>query len=131
MLCCDRDGLQRAPFLPLRVGELVAQNARSELVPSWKVALPTSVVRTLEDSENQTELVAELCAGDWDLRNQVEELSAWLREHQCSASGGNLRADVGFSSRRDALGGGPVVTVEMMKAMVSLDMELWLSEYPG
>lgn len=68
----------------------------------------------------------------WRLREQVESLEAWLRDnrHQLDATHEWI-ADIGFCSRKDALGGGPPITRELMEMCLEVNLEIWLSEYPG
>ena len=44
-------------------------------------------------------------------------------------SGFKWIADVGFSPRVDACGGGPILKVELMQKCVDLNIEIYLSEY--
>ena len=57
-------------------------------------------------------------------------LEKWLQRPDLKVTPGDLVADVGFSLRKDAGGGGPVVSCAMMRQMLALDMALYLSEYP-
>eukprot|EP00547_Thalassionema_nitzschioides_P008650 CAMPEP_0194228950 /NCGR_PEP_ID=MMETSP0156-20130528/43638_1 /TAXON_ID=33649 /ORGANISM="Thalassionema nitzschioides, Strain L26-B" /LENGTH=98 /DNA_ID=CAMNT_0038961479 /DNA_START=625 /DNA_END=921 /DNA_ORIENTATION=- len=43
--------------------------------------------------------------------------------------GGEYIADIGFSVRRDATGGGGVLSSQAMKFMRELGMDVWFSEY--
>ncbi|SQH75380.1 conserved protein of unknown function [Shewanella benthica] len=42
---------------------------------------------------------------------------------------GSYVADIGFSPRKGAAGGGAVISTGAMKIMLSIGMELYLSEY--
>lgn len=43
---------------------------------------------------------------------------------------GHYVADIGFAIRKDACGGGAVLSVKSMAIMVKIGMELYFSEYP-
>ena len=74
--------------------------------------------------------VAWLCDGNWRLPDQAEALDAWLAEHSATLKPGRYIADIGFSPRDNALGGGAAISPEMMRTMADLGMALFLSEYP-
>jgi len=73
-----------------------------------------------------------LADGDWNLRTQFEVFESWLK---CDA--GNLKsdemwiADIGFAPREGALGGGPIISLEMMKICLDKQITIYLSEYEG
>lgn len=77
------------------------------------------------------EEVAWLCDSNWRLPDQVSALEAWLNENKATLKTGRYGADVGFSVREDAFGGGAVISPEMMRTMADLGMSLFLSEYPS
>ena len=66
----------------------------------------------------------------WDLRNSLEEFESWIREND-----GKLNdktpwiADIGFSTRQDASGGGPTISVELMRICVRNNVTIHLSEF--
>lgn len=70
-----------------------------------------------------------LCDDNWRLPDQLEAFENWLTKNR-SLPIGVYAADIGFSPRDDAFGGGGVVSISSMEIMVSLGMELYLSEYP-
>ncbi len=76
------------------------------------------------------EEVAWLCDGKWELPEQIHSLQKWLKKNHKKLEKGPYVADIGFSPRPGAAGGGAVLTVEAMKIMAGIDMELFLSEYP-
>lgn len=90
----------------------------------------TCIIRKIVDErfENHAEIEPE----EWRLREQVEALEAWLSEHS-----GELDpeyewvADIGFTVREDAFGGGPPITRKLMQMCVDANLEIYLSEYPG
>lgn len=75
--------------------------------------------------------VALLCDGNWNLTTQVSALEAWLDGNKGKMKSGRYIADLGFCVRKDALGGGAVISPEMMRNMTDLGISLWLSEYPS
>ena len=78
------------------------------------------------------ENVVEIALGEWRLREQVEALEAWLRENRLRLdSSCEWVADIGFCVRKDALGGGPPITKELMRMCLEANIEIFLSEYPG
>lgn len=88
------------------------------------------IIRRL--ANQQCESHAEVAPDSWDLRTQIEALEEWM-----SVNGGSLDAssswiaDVGFTMRLDATGGGPPITKRLMRACVAANMEIFLSEYGG
>ena len=83
---------------------------------------------SLDDSR---EKVAWLCDNNWRLPDQTEALEAWLSEHLATLKPGRYIADIGFTPREDALGGGAAISPEMMRTMADLGISLFLSEYPS
>ncbi len=81
-------------------------------------------------TESKNEEVAWLCNDEWELPNQIEALEKWLHEEGRKLINGAYVADVGYSPRPNACGGGAAISTEAMKIMVSIGMELFLSEYP-
>lgn len=92
--------------------------------------MPVNIYRvTPEGQEN--EHIAWLCDDNWKLPDQAEALAAWLKEHRATLKPDEYVADIGFTPRADALGGGAAIHPEMMRTMANLGMSLFLSEYPG
>jgi hypothetical protein len=87
-------------------------------------------IKIYADDESKTE-VAWLCDDDWDLSAQVSALQAWLGGKGISIPQGHYIADIGFSVRVDAAGGGAAISPEMMRCMADLGISLFLSEYPA
>ena len=75
------------------------------------------------------EEVAWLCDDSFNLLEQLEEFEAWLSSN-VSLPKGKYSADIGFSPRSDAAGRDGIVSIDSMRIMVSIGMELYLSEYP-
>jgi hypothetical protein len=88
--------------------------------------MPISITRIINGS---VEKIAWLCDGEWELPRQIDELKKWLLENRTKLNKGNYVADVGYSPREDACGGGAVLSIQAMRIMVAVDMELYLSEY--
>jgi hypothetical protein len=67
---------------------------------------------------------------EWDLRRQVEALEKWLREHRGELDpSSEWIADIGFTHRSNASGGGPPFTRELMRMCLDANLEIYLSEY--
>lgn len=75
---------------------------------------------------NHTEI-----AGDsWDLRTQIEALEEWMITHgRTLDTQYEWVADVGFTTRTDATGGGPPITKRLMSECIKANLEIYLSEY--
>ena len=74
----------------------------------------------------------ELSQTSWNLCAQVETLGHWLRSMSSDFDTAHPRvADIGFVARGDAIGGGPVISLELMKMCIGANLEIWFSEYPG
>ena len=82
-------------------------------------------------AEGGGEKLAYLCERNWRLPDQVDALEAWLKENGSKLKSGHYVADIGFTPREDASGGGAALSPEMMRTMADLGMSLFLSEYPG
>ena len=78
------------------------------------------------------ENLIELAPDEWKLREQVDSLEAWLKNNR-----GQLNpthrwvADIAFSVRSNAAGGGPVITCNLMQICIESNLDIYLSEYPG
>ena len=73
--------------------------------------------------------VTYVCEGEWDFAVQVDRLEKWVEENKDSLTKGRYVADVGFRLREGATGGGPTLSIEFMKVLVEIGMELFFSEY--
>ena len=71
-----------------------------------------------------------LCDDTWEMPEQIAALENWLKQNKEKLKKGSYAADLCFSPREGALGGGAVLSIEAMQIMVSIGMELYLSEYP-
>lgn len=79
---------------------------------------------------DKSENYLKLAEDDWDLRSQFKTFESWLK------SGANALeadaqwiADIGFSPRYGACGGGPVISSEVMKICLDKKITIYLSEY--
>jgi len=90
----------------------------------------TVPVNVYVDNDSRTK-VAWLCDDNWRLPDQVEALWEWLQQNRASLSQGPYIADIGFSPRPDAAGGGSALSSEMLRALGEVGMDLHLSEYPS
>ncbi len=72
-----------------------------------------------------------LCKGEWELPKQIEELEAWLKVTGFKLPKGDYVADIGYSPRVGALGGGAVLKPEAMGIMSAVGITLYFSEYPN
>jgi hypothetical protein len=74
--------------------------------------------------------VAWLCDGSYSLPDQIHELESWLNENSTTLPPASYVADIGFTIRPEAFGGGAVISPQMMRVMAEHDIALYLSEYP-
>ena len=72
-----------------------------------------------------------LCDDIWDLPTQIDTLETWLETKGKSLSKNKYVADIGFDIRKDANGGGGVLSSKSMKIMGEIGMDVYLSEYPN
>lgn len=79
---------------------------------------------------NKSENFLKLGKDVWDLRDLYILFESWVTKE-----GPNLNsregwiADIGFSPRAGASGGGPILTPEVMKICVEKNISIYLSEY--
>ena len=89
--------------------------------------MPCVIRKTIDGKD---EFHAELAPGEWKLEPQVKALEAWLRQHEGRLDPqARWSADIGFGHRREATGGGPVISCELMRLCVGANLDLYLSEY--
>lgn len=87
-------------------------------------------IRVNKDDDS-FEAIAYLCNDDWELPSQLYALESWLTDNAaCLPDCGSI-ADIGFSVRPDASGGGGVLTAEAMRRFADAGVEIWFSEYPS
>ena len=93
--------------------------------------MPINILNYTDKVEGEKpERLEWLCDGEWELPAQIEYLEKWLESTGKNLPSGDYVADVGFCPREGACGGGSVLTPASMAIMVSLGMNLFLSEYP-
>jgi hypothetical protein len=80
--------------------------------------------------ESDNENIAWIARGEWELPSQVRALELWLVENQGAIAPSAYIADIGFSMRKNACGGGAILSVQAMSIMAKLGIKLYLSEYP-
>ena len=80
--------------------------------------------------ENKRKSFGWLCDDAWEIPCQIEALEAWLFENEDKIESGNYAADIGYSPREGAYGGGVILSLRAMSIMVKIGMVLQLSEYP-
>lgn len=90
--------------------------------------MPIRIDRRNEDGNSSQ--VAWLCDNEWEMPAQLNALEQWLVQNRGKLEEGEYVADLGFSPRPGASGGGGVVSRQMMEAMLAMGVELFLSEYP-
>lgn len=90
--------------------------------------MPINIYRVRPD-ELKNERVAYLCPENWQLSDQAEMLENWLVDYGAELKPADYVADLGFTHRKDALGGGAAISPEAMQIMAELGMWLFLSEY--
>lgn len=93
--------------------------------------MPINIIDyTNSRGEKKGETIDYLCDNEWEMPVQIETLEKWLLKNRNKLPKGNYIADLGFSPREDAAGGGCVIKTEAMEAMLKIGLELHLSEYP-
>lgn len=80
-------------------------------------------------SEKSNERLADLAEEVWDLPTQIKELETWLFENPLNLTPSHYVADIGFSIRENACGGGAILSPKAMAIMGNLGIKLYLSEY--
>ncbi len=79
--------------------------------------------------DDNYERIDYLCEDIWDLPNQINSLEKWLKTKGVLLSEKSYVADIGFDIRKDATGGGAVLSSESMKIMGGIGMSIYFSEY--
>lgn len=94
--------------------------------------MPINVLANFEGaapSQEKPKSVAWLCDDDWELPAQLFEFERWLEKDGKNLPKGSYIADIGFSLRADASGGGGTLSVSAMQTLVMVGMEVWFPEY--
>lgn len=79
--------------------------------------------------EESYEEVDWICDDIWDLSFQIDALEKWLGENAKNLKLNKYVADIGFSMRADATGGGGVLNSKSMQIMGEIGMDIYFSEY--
>ncbi len=77
----------------------------------------------------RTKSVVVLCGDTWELPVQLFEFERWLEKDGKELPTGSYIADIGFSPRLGACGGGGVLSVSAMQALALANIEVWFTEY--
>ncbi len=87
-------------------------------------------INVYQDDEEHTK-IAWLCDDSWSLPTQLDALENWLSEKKETLPDGKKIADIGFTIRSDASGGGAVFESESMKIFAEENLDIYFSEYRG
>jgi len=79
--------------------------------------------------DNPTEQIVWLCDDEWSLPIQLDELKTWVSRNKSHLPQNRTVADIGFMVRKDAAGGGAVLTAESMKGFSESNVDIHFSEY--
>lgn len=91
--------------------------------------MPINIFR-VSQPEEENEAIEWLCDGIWELPDQIAALEEWLKTNS-SIAPDRYVADIGYSVRKGASGGGGILTLEMMQRLLAIGMEVYFSEYNG
>lgn len=80
-------------------------------------------------TQEEAKSIAWLCDDGWELPAQLFEFERWLENDGKYLPKGNYVADIGFSPRSGASGGGGTLSVSAMRTLVLVGIEIWFSEY--
>ena len=89
--------------------------------------MPITIFRQLAGAQSN-ERYAWLCDDIWELPTQLRALAAWLSQQE-DLEPGDYAADIGYSVREGATGGGEKMSREMISDLHRLGMEVHFSEY--
>ncbi len=94
--------------------------------------MPINLIDYTDAKEGEKGIaMGHLCDDTWEMPEQITVLEKWLKQNKKIIKKGNYVADIGFSPRDGAAGGGVAISTEAMEIMVAIGMELYLSEYPA
>lgn len=88
--------------------------------------MPTKIAKCIDPQNNEE--IAWLCDEVWSLPEQLAAFEQWLVIN-ADLTPGSYFADIGFSVRENATGGGGALNNQMLSILVKLGMEVYLSEY--
>lgn len=66
---------------------------------------------------------------EWELPELFKEFEKWLSDNVGTIEPGEWIADIGFSPRKGASGGGPIISTEVMSSCLKIGMAIYLSQY--
>jgi hypothetical protein len=66
---------------------------------------------------------------DWELPEQLYKLEEWIMANHATLTEGPYVADIGFTVREDASGGGGVLSHTFMKILSEIKLSIYFSEY--
>ena len=81
-------------------------------------------------SGERGEPIAWIGDDEWELPALLEVLENWVRTEAVELERGVYTADIGFSPREGACGGGGVIAPATLLCLAEHGVELWFSEYP-
>lgn len=81
------------------------------------------------DAEDPFDPIGSVAESDWDLPSQIDKLEQWLSMHHKELNKGSYIADIGFTMREDACGGGAVMSKNLITMLHKIGMEVYFSEY--
>ncbi len=70
-----------------------------------------------------------IAENEWALPMLFIEFERWVKEESNQLEPGEWIADIGFSPRTSANGGGPIISKELMSSCVKIGLSIYLSEY--
>jgi len=79
--------------------------------------------------EESASMLDWLCDENCELPNQIYALEKWLINKGQYLEPSNYIADIRFSIRKDAAGGGAALSSECMAIIVMIGMNVYFSEY--
>ena len=86
-------------------------------------------VQIYDKTSDDFQTIGECSQEKWDLSTQIDDLKKWLNSNHQNIPKGKYVADIGFTTRTSATGGGGVISIEMICLLNNLGMEIYLSEY--
>ena len=70
-----------------------------------------------------------LCDGEWELPEQLYSIEEWIKANKSLMTGEKIIADIGFSVRNNASGGGGILSSKTMRDAGEINMDIYFSEY--
>ncbi len=80
--------------------------------------------------KEKTENYLHLMKDDWILPNNFDAFSEWLQSvDETLDKNAEWIADIGFMPRESATGGGPIISLDLMKLCIRNNIEIYISEF--